>query len=920
MIYGFIPVSALVLSRRRTAVPGGLGTPGQDGQTADQGKVRPAMSDSTSAPVSESNSPASDNPGDPVHPASPGGGAGGYTETSIKVLEGLEAVRKRPGMYIGDTTSRGLHHLIYEIVDNAIDEHMAGRCSNITLKIHADGSVAIIDDGSGIPVGPYQHDNPKLNGRPTVEIVMTTLHAGGKFDHDSYKVSGGLHGVGASVVNALAEWFEVEVARDGKLHSMSFARGEVNEPLHVIGQRDNTGTRITFKPDPEMFPDTDFRYDTLAARMRELAYLNPGLVIHLEDERAGKSGTLCFPEGIRQFVTALNEGKTTLFDPPVYFRVEDDQTGTVCEVALQYNDSYNETLLCFANNINTIEGGTHLSGFKTALTRSLNTYARNNKLIKGDLVPSGDDLREGLVAIVSVKVPDPQFEGQTKTKLGNAEVESFVNSAVGQRMGEWLEEHPADAKRICMKGVMAAQAREAARKARELTRRKGALDSGGLPGKLYDCTSKDVDSSEIYLVEGDSAGGSAKAGRDNRTQAILPLKGKILNVEKARLDKILGFEEIRTIIQALNCGIGTDEFDISKLRYGKVIIMTDADVDGSHIRTLLLTFFFRQMPELIRQNRIYIAQPPLYQVTRKKKSEYVLNEKRMRTVLSELGLEDTVLVVRNEEGAEAGRLDGDGLKTAFQATSQVKDLADMMGRRGIDFRALLAAAAGQPERGGKLPRIVLRLNGDHGSAAEHHYFWSEQDEAAFCQEQGINESDPELDAVIGNQSDAGGSEQGEGGGAASRRAVRREVHEAGELDKLLERLRGVGLADGLWDAKDVRPAVNGGASQAALSLVWADAKGNEQTADLASLAELPQAVLDVGKRGVEIKRFKGLGEMDADQLWDTTMNPANRVLLRVTWDAASEAERLFSTLMGEEVEPRRQYIEEHALEVKNLDV
>ncbi|MFW6059904.1 MAG: ATP-binding protein, partial [Phycisphaeraceae bacterium] len=437
-----------------------------------------------------------------------------YSESSIKVLEGLEAVRKRPGMYIGDTTARGLHHLVYEIVDNAIDEHMAGRCNNIQIKLNADGSISIIDDGSGIPVGPYSHRNPELNGRPTVEIVFTVLHAGGKFDHDSYKVSGGLHGVGASVVNALAEYLEIEVARNGQLYAMSFERGKVSEELHVIGESTKSGTKVSFKPDTQLFPETDFRYDTLAGRLRELAYLNPGLTITLEDESTQRSQTFHYPEGIAAFVKDINAGKNVLHEEPIYFKIEDDAQGLVAEVAIQYNDSYNETLLSFANNINTIEGGTHLSGFKTALTRTFNAYARNNNILKGDLAPTGDDLREGLVGIISVKVSDPQFEGQTKTKLGNAEVESFVNSTVGQQLSSWLEEHPGEAKRISQKGVMAAQAREAARKARELTRRKGALDAGGLPGKLYDCTSKDVASSEIYLVEGDSAGGSAKAGRD----------------------------------------------------------------------------------------------------------------------------------------------------------------------------------------------------------------------------------------------------------------------------------------------------------------------------------------------------------------------------------------------------------------------
>ena len=830
-----------------------------------------------------------------------------YTEDNIKVLEGLAAVRKRPGMYIGDTTRRGLHHLVYEIVDNAIDEHMAGRCSNISVQLNAEGSCTIIDDGRGIPVGPYKHDNPQLNGRPTVEVVMTTLHAGGKFDHDSYKVSGGLHGVGASVVNALSEWLEVEVSRDGSLHTMSFECGDVTEPLHVIGQHPKSATKITFKPDPAIFPDCTFDYDTLASRMRELAYLDPGLTIRIADEGAGKEDIFCYPEGIAHYASRLNEGKNVVNDPPIYFKVEDAQTNLICEVAMQYNDSYNETLLSFANNIATIEGGTHLSGFKTALTRSLNTYARNNNVLKNDTAPSGEDLREGLVAIISVKVQEPQFEGQTKTKLGNAEVESFVNSSVGQQMGSWLEEHPSEARKICMKGIMAAQAREAARKARELTRRKGAFDGGGLPGKLYDCTSKDVESSEIYLVEGDSAGGSAKGGRDHRYQAILPLKGKILNVEKARLDKILGFEEIRTIVQALNCGIGQDEFDISRLRYGKVIIMTDADVDGSHIRTLLLTFFFRQMPELIRQNKIYIAQPPLYLVTRQKKSEFVLSEDGMRKVLGGLGLEGTQLLVRGDHGDQVQRVSGAPLQRIFDLLEQLNELLAILKRRGIVFSDFLALRANDPEGSNRLPRIRLQTPG------ADHFFWSEQQEEQFRQEHALHEVDPDLDRTTGDQAAASPPAGSEG------RAVRKELHEVRDLERVFASLTEFGLSIDDYHL-ELEELPSGERAPARFELLTTDGKGQEQTAQVANLSMINQAILDTGKRGLDIKRFKGLGEMDAEQLWDTTMDPTNRVLLRVTWDAASDAEKLFSILMGEEVEPRRRYIEEHALDVKNLDV
>jgi len=843
---------------------------------------------------------------------------GSYTEDNIKILEGLTAVRKRPGMYIGDTTLRGLHHLVYEIVDNAIDEHMAGRCANIGVKLNADHSVSVIDDGSGIPVGSYNHPNPQYNGRPTVEVVMTTLHAGGKFDHESYKVSGGLHGVGASVVNALSEWLEVEIARAGKLHTMSFERGIVSEPLHVIGERTTTGTKINFKPDPEIFPDIEFRFDTLAGRLRELAYLNPGLNIIIEDERSGKSETMCYPEGIRAFVRALNAGKNTLVDPPIYFRAEDADQGLVCEVAIQYNDSYNETLLSFANNINTIEGGTHLSGFKTSLTRTFNSYARNNKILKGDSAPTGDDLREGLAAILAVRVMEPQFEGQTKTKLGNAEVESFVNTSVGKHLGAWLEEHPADAKRLCMKGIMAAQAREAARKARELTRRKGALDSGGLPGKLYDCISKDVGSSELYLVEGDSAGGSAKGGRDNNIQAILPLKGKILNVEKARLDKILGFEEIRTIIQALSCGIGTEEFDISKLRYGKIIIMTDADVDGSHIRTLLLTFFFRQMPELIRQKHIYIAQPPLFQVTRNKKSQYVLNEKRLHDLLSGLALDNAALIVRDDQHKEIHRLEGAQVRETFDLLEELEKQVKIVDRRSINFTDLLAMRVGDPDGKGRLPRVRLQVPLDADHAAGDHYFWSEEQEQQFCEKYGLGETDPDLDKVTGEDPMPDAS-PGNDPKPTTPRAARKELHEVKELERIFVRLEQLGLSIDDYAIQTIQKP-SGETVPSRFALITTDAKGNAHTTEIANLSQAVAAILESAKQGIEIKRFKGLGEMDADQLWETTMNPANRVLLRVTWDAASEAEHLFSLLMGEEVEPRRKYIEEHALEVKNLDV
>jgi DNA gyrase subunit B len=816
-----------------------------------------------------------------------------YNEDSIKVLEGLSAVRKRPGMYIGDTTRRGLHHLVWEVVDNSIDEALAGHCNLIDLIINTDESVTVIDNGRGIPVGPYRHENPNLNGKPTIEIVLTILHAGGKFDRDSYKVSGGLHGVGVSVVNALSEWVEVEVVREGKVHTITFERGEVTEPLKIIGERPGSGTKVTFKPDPEIFPEIHFSYDTLVGRMRELAYLNPGLTLRLTDERpGGKSETFRYEKGILEFVQHLNESKQALHDP-VYFKHEAPGGGLVAEICVQYNDSYNEILFSFCNNINTIEGGTHLSGFRSALTRTLNNYAKNAGLLKNGQAPSGDDWREGLTAIVSVKVAEPQFEGQTKTKLGNSEVESFVTTVVNDLLGSWCEEHPADAKRICQKGLMAAAAREAARKARELTRRKGALDSAGLPGKLADCTSSDIERSELYIVEGDSAGGSAKGGRDREYQAILPLKGKIINVEKARLDKILGFEEIRVLIQAMRCGIG-DEFDISKLRYGKIIIMTDADVDGSHIRTLLLTFFFRHMRSLIEQNRVYIAQPPLYLVSRGKKHEYVLNERRLKNTLTDLGLEGTELILRDEAGGEIRRLAGAELREAVRLLEQLDELATIVSRRGIQFVDFLELRAKDPEGRRRLPKIRVMIPGDEL------YFWSEAEEQAEMGRRGIV-----TDALAaGGQSQPGVS--------------RKELHEVREIEKLLPKLEAAGLSiDDYALSQEI--SVSGEKLPTKYAL-FTTSGGAGRTIESPNIASIIAAIHEIGRQGMEIKRFKGLGEMDADQLWETTMNPANRTLLRVAWDAASDADQLFNILMGEEVERRRQFIEDHALEVKNLDV
>ncbi|MGC9454266.1 MAG: DNA topoisomerase (ATP-hydrolyzing) subunit B [Phycisphaerae bacterium] len=822
-----------------------------------------------------------------VQPTAPGEGV--YDETKIKVLRGLEAVRKRPGMYIGDTTPRGLHHLIWEIVDNAIDEAMAGRCTTINVVIHPDESASITDDGVGIPVG--EHPTEKVS---TLEVVFCHLHAGGKFDHDVYKVSGGLHGVGASVVNALSEWMEVEVCRDGTVWSMEFERGRIKNPLRKIGQRKRTGTKVTFRPDPEIFPDVSFRYEVLAGRLRELAYLNEGLTIKLKDERADKEEVFKFDKGLRAFVEHLNEGKQTLHKP-IQITREDPESKLVVSAVCQYTDGYNETILSFANNINTIEGGTHLSGFKSALTRTINYYARQQKLLKGDSSPTGDDLREGLTAIISVKVPDPQFEGQTKTKLGNSEVESFVTTVINEQLGAWLEEHPTEAKRVVNKALQAMYARDAARKARDLTRRKGALSSGTLPGKLADCRSRNVDDTELFIVEGDSAGGSAKQGRDSLIQAILPIRGKILNVEKARLDRVLNSNEIQTLISALGCGIGEDEIDLSRLRYGKVIIMADADVDGSHIRTLLLTFFYRHMKLLVDSGHVYVAQPPLYLVKRKKRYQYVLEERKMRDTLVELGLDGTVLQVRDVQDKQAEVVEefgGEDLRALVDILEQLAERIRIIERRGLDFEDLM-----NHRREGKLPTHWLVVDG------KDYFLHSEQEYNRLI--------DEFKDAVVEEDEEDAGHEGAETGHRIQQRA---ELHEVRDVEKLIEELKSRSIS--IEDYFVMREEdITGEKPPAKYVLV------NEgELLELDNLSQIAPGVREIGSRGIEIKRYKGLGEMNAQELWETTMDPQRRKLRRVTAEEAEEAERLFSLLMGENVEQRRNFIEEHALEVKNLDV
>ncbi len=841
-----------------------------------------------------------------------------YAAADIQALKGLEAVRLRPGMYIGDTTTRGLHHLVWEIVNNSVDEAMAGYCENIWVKINADGSVSVDDDGRGIPVGPHPTEK-----RETLEIVMCDLHAGGKFGGGGYKVSGGLHGVGASVVNALAEWTEVEVAREGKVFAMSFERGEVKEKIKVIGKRQKTGTKITFKPDGQLFPDTNFDYDRIVARCRELAYLNEGLAFFIEDERSGKKDEFRYNKGIIQFVKQLNEGKEAVHAQVVYLEKEEPNKDNPLSVAIamQYNDGYAENLHSFANNINTPGGGTHLSGFKTALTRTLNQYAKNNNIVKDEKdLPNGDDLREGLSAVITVKVPSPQFEGQTKDKLGNGEVEGFVSAAINEQLGIWLEEHPGDAKRIIQKGMVARQAREAARKARELTR-KGALNSGGLPGKLWDCSSRDMETTELYIVEGQSAGGTAKGGRDRVFQAILPIKGKILNVEKARVDKMLGHEEIRTIVQALSCGIGASDFSVEKLRYGKVVIMTDADVDGSHIRTLLLTFFFRQMTQLIKDGRVYIAQPPLYKVTRKKQVEYVKNESVMRKTLTDLGLDGTSLVIRDKAGKEKARYKGADLRKVISLLEQVEEYIHITERRGLPFAKLLTLRKDQR----KLPTHRVLLDG------KENLFFNAEDYEDFAEKNKLAEIQATAHSVYVVESNG----DGENGASASakdkkigkgefedrKRAAQRrlekneELHESRKLEDLFAKLEDLDLPVADWYLK-IEETDAGERVMTRYQLESSD----EFKKDIAGIGEIVHEIHAIGRQGMEIGRFKGLGEMNAEELWITTMDPARRTLLRVTLEGASQAEAMFSTLMGEDVERRRRFIEEHALEVKNLDV
>ncbi len=844
-----------------------------------------------------------------------------YDESAITVLEGLSAVRHRPAMYIGGTGASGLHHLVYEVVDNAIDEAMGGYCRRILVKLGADGACTVVDDGRGIPVGPMEHDNPQLDGKPALEIVLTVLHSGGKFNRSSYKVSGGLHGVGVSVVNALSEWLSVIVDRDGKSHTMRFARGDVVEPLRVVGRSDRTGTRIEFKPDSKIFPDCEFKFETLLTRLRELAYLNEGLTIELVDERIGREVTLHFEDGLREFVRYLSVGGEIIHRDVVSLRASSAETGLSADISFCYTDTYTENILCFANNIHNVFGGVHLSAFKSALTRVMNAYAKKTGLLKGSLAPIGEDFREGLTAVVSVKVPEPQFEGQTKVKLLNPEVESFVQQTVNEQLANFLEENPADAKKIVEKGIQAAQAREASRKARDLAR-KSVLSGAGLPGKLWDCRSKNADETELYLVEGDSAGGIAKQGRDSQTQAILPLKGKILNVEKARVDKMLSHDEITKLISAVGCGIGNDEFDLAKRRYGKIIIMTDADVDGSHIRTLLLTFLFRHMRPLVDDGRIYVAQPPLYQVSKGKRAEYLLNDGELNAKLMQLGLVETELIIRESSGDRS--IKGEDLRALAADLDAVESQARVLGRRGVELQEVM-----DTHRDAKLglPTILALVCRPGAELPERRFFHHEDQLLRFREAEsrdGQQVDIVESRHVYVSDSDTNGDEGDEG--VRPVRIVRHELSECKALSELVSRIEAMGLRLSDYFLKRVEE-VTGELPPAKYVLQ----RKSSEALDLDNLGQVAAGIRKIGSAGLNIKRFKGLGEMNADELWETTMDRSQRVLLRVvvseeTNDAeqadldAREADRIFRVLMGGDVEQRRRFIEDHALSVKNLDV
>ncbi len=839
-------------------------------------------------------------------------GGSDYTADKIQKLEGVEAVRKRPAMYIGDTAERGLHHLVYEVVDNSVDEALAGYCKHIEVVIHVDNSITVVDDGRGIPV-----DMHKTEKKPAIEVVLTLLHAGGTFDKKAYTVSGGLHGVGVTCVNALSEWLEAEVKRDGKVHHMRFKRGKTASKLEVIGKAKGTGTKITFKPDSEIFPVIEYKYDILANRLRELAFLNRGIEITLKDERHNKEELFKFNGGIEEFIKHINRAKEPLHPKVIYVSKEKD--GIHAEVAIQYNEGYNESLYAYANNINTTEGGTHLSGFRSALTKAINQYAKSNNLLKEkDPSLTGDDLREGLTAVISVKVPNPQFEGQTKTKLGNGEVEGIVNSIVYEGISTFLEQNPPVGRRIVDKSLTAARAREAARKAREAVR-KGALTGGGLPGKLADCSEKNPEMCELYIVEGDSAGGSAKQGRNRQFQAVLPIRGKLLNVEKARLDQILNNNEIRNMITAVGTGFGTVEgegsFNIEKLRYHRIVIMTDADVDGSHIRTLLLTFFYRKMPELVKRGHVFIAQPPLYKIKRKKREEYIENDDQMSKILVELGTEDARLYRMRDKKEFSGQQ----LISVLESLRELEKLVDTIERRGIKFEDYLSA---RNDKSSELPVYAMRIK--ENGATRFEFACNDKEWSKLCDKYDIN-----LDEEVVPEPKNGEKDKG-------RQVKPFELNESNSIQTAIETLekKGFSLEHYATQEDPLFELVEGAAADGEVaaepagkgekkkedSKPKAKAKVEEKRTPIHSIPDILERVKENGKRGLLIQRYKGLGEMNPEQLWETTMDPERRKMLKVELMDAADADRIFTILMGDEVEPRRQFIEENALYVRNLDV
>ncbi|MDR3195497.1 MAG: DNA topoisomerase (ATP-hydrolyzing) subunit B [Endomicrobium sp.] len=814
-----------------------------------------------------------------------------YDASNIQILEGLEAVRKRPAMYIGSTGNQGLHHLVYEVVDNAIDEVLAGFCKNIDVIIHHDNSITVLDDGRGIPVDP--HPASKYKGISALEIVLTKLHAGGKFDKNSYKISGGLHGVGVSCVNALSDDMEVEVYRNGKVYKQIYSKGKPLGPVEEVGITDQRGTKVTFRPDAEIFTVTAYSFDILTNRLRELAFLNAGARIRIADERNDKEHIFDYEGGVKTFVQYLNANKNVINKEPIYF--EKEKEGVEVEIAMQYNDSYNEQIFTFVNNINTIEGGTHLSGFRSALTRSVNEYIKKNDISKvKDLKLSGEDVREGLTAVISTKVPNPQFEGQTKTKLGNSEVEGITQSIVGDALTIFLEENPGIANQILEKAINAAEAREAARKARELTRRKGALDSASLPGKLADCSEKDPQKTELFIVEGDSAGGSAKQGRDRSFQAILPLRGKILNVEKSRLTKVLANEEIRTLITAIGAGIGKDEqdFNIDKARYHKIIIMTDADVDGAHIRTLLLTFFYRQMPQLLEKGYIYIAQPPLYKVKKSKKEMYLDSEEELDKFLFSAAI-DGLSMLLLQDGKEIKEIDDKALRKIVTSISELDTLLKKIHKKGVTWKDYLKF-----KEDGRLPLYRTAVDGN----VQYIYSdkeWKEFKDRLLVKRRELLTSQGELAEITENlQLDDIMPEY-------------KDLWELSSIDKLAKRLEEEGLHLEHYGEAHTKPVYR---------LQDAQKKMQGDIYDLHSTIELVETIREIGNKGATIQRYKGLGEMNPDQLWETTMDTKNRKLLQVKLEDAIETDRIFTTLMGDQVEPRRAFIQTHALDVINLDI